>query len=95
MSNIPTKKLAHAPTPIRRIPKTRLANAPAGYYQIGERIKLAREIRKLSIEECAAAVGVSTRLWKKWESGDTPKLWKQTAAIGRVLGLNLDWLVGT
>jgi transcriptional regulator with XRE-family HTH domain len=79
---------------MRNIPLKKLANAPTGYTTIGERIQLCREIRKWLVSECAAAIGISARLWRAWERGGMPKKYAHIIKLSIVLGVDIDWLMG-
>lgn len=61
---------------------------------IGERIKEAREAKKLSQKELAEIVGVDPSQFSKIEKGKVMPTLIQTIDIAKTLDQSLDWLVG-
>lgn len=54
---------------------------------IGEKLKAARERRKLTQQAIAEALGVSQPTIHSWESGETMPRMKRLAAVAEAYGL--------
>jgi transcriptional regulator with XRE-family HTH domain len=60
---------------------------------IGERIKIVRESKNLSIREFADKISVSHPIVIKWENETSTPNGKHIAEICRVFGVSSDWLL--
>lgn len=60
--------------------------------EIGERIKFARELREMRIEDFADSVGVSRESARQWESGKTSPRPKRYPKIAKVLKFREQWI---
>lgn len=63
------------------------------YYEIGQRIRRARKARRLSQEELAEKVGISTTHMSHIETGNTKLSLPVFAAIAQVLEVQTDSLL--
>lgn len=62
---------------------------------IGERIKLLRKARGLTLEQVGDAVGVGKSTVRKWEVGDIANMRRdKIASLARVLGVTPEYLMG-
>lgn len=60
---------------------------------IPERLRSAREARRLSQREAAERIGVHTITYHRWEAvGIRPKSFGQLERAAEVLGVNVVWL---
>jgi transcriptional regulator with XRE-family HTH domain len=62
--------------------------------KVGARVRAARQLRGLSSAEIAAAVGVSTTQWWKYEQGTNRLAGERLLAVCRLTGTSADALLG-
>ena len=62
--------------------------------KLAERLQLFREQRKLSQTRLAELIGVSARVYNRWENGDATPHWESIVKIADLLGVTLDELAG-
>jgi len=62
--------------------------------ELAGRLKTYREQRKLSQKRLAELVGVSPRVYNRWENGDATPHWDSILKIVDLLGISLDELAG-
>lgn len=60
--------------------------------QFPKRLRYARSLRDMTMEEAAKGVGVSYQSWQQWESGDTTPRQNRLAKIARALNVSEQWL---
>lgn len=60
---------------------------------IGERIRVTRQERRITQEELAAAVGVSRSAVAQWETGRSGQVTGNLARIAQVLGVGVEFLM--
>lgn len=60
--------------------------------QFRKRLKYARTLRDLTLEDAAKALGVSYQSWQQWETGDTVPRPSRLPKIASVLDVNQQWL---
>lgn len=60
----------------------------------GERIRIAREYKRLTPAELAAKVPCSERSVQGWESGSAKPKYEQIAGLALALGVSADYLLG-
>ena len=70
------------------------ALTPRLAHEVGERIKVAREVKGLSIRELADAMGCSDRSVQGWEAGNVTPGGVQLRALALALGTRTDYLLG-
>ncbi len=61
--------------------------------EIGERIRVARQERRITQEELASAVGVSRSAVAQWETGRSGQITGNLARIAQVLGVGVEFLM--
>jgi transcriptional regulator with XRE-family HTH domain len=61
--------------------------------EIGERIRVARQERRITQEELASAVGVSRSAVAQWETGRSGQVTGNLARIAQVLGVGVEFLM--
>jgi transcriptional regulator with XRE-family HTH domain len=61
--------------------------------EIGERIRVARQERRITQEELASAVGVSRSAVAQWETGRSGQVTGNLARIAQVLGVGMEFLM--
>ncbi len=61
--------------------------------EIGERIRLTRQERRITQEELAGAVGVSRSAVAQWETGRSGQVTGNLARIAQVLGVGVEFLM--
>lgn len=64
-------------------------------YDIGKRIKAAREAAGLSAKELADKIGISQTRLSNWEQGINRPMADHIAVIASALGVSTDTLLGT
>ena len=62
--------------------------------ELAQRLKTYREHRKLTQKRLAELVGVSPRVYNRWENGDATPHWDSILKIVNLLGISLDELAG-
>ncbi len=67
---------------------------PMNMAELAERLKELRERRKLSQVRLADLIGVSPRVYNRWENGDATPHWSSIVKIADFLGVSLDELAG-
>jgi len=60
----------------------------------GERIRAAREIKRLSTAQLAERVPCSERSVQGWEAGSAKPKYEQIVGLARVLEVSADFLLG-
>ncbi len=60
----------------------------------GERIRAAREIKRLSTAQLAERVPCSERSVQGWEAGSARPKYEQIVGLARVLEVSADYLLG-
>ena len=60
----------------------------------GERIRAAREIKRLSTAQLAERVPCSERSVQGWEAGSARPKYEQIVGLARVLEVSADFLLG-
>jgi transcriptional regulator with XRE-family HTH domain len=60
----------------------------------GERIRAAREIRRLSTAQLAERIPCSERSVQGWEAGSARPKYEQIVGLARVLEVSADYLLG-
>lgn len=60
----------------------------------GERIRAAREIKRLSTAQLAERVPCSERSVQGWEAGSARPKYEQIVGLARVLDVSADYLLG-
>ncbi len=60
----------------------------------GERIRAAREIKRLSTAQLAERVPCSERSVQGWEAGSARPKYEQLVGLARVLEVSADYLLG-
>lgn len=60
----------------------------------GERIRAAREIKRLSTAQLAERVPCSERSVQGWEAGSAKPKYEQIVGLARVLEVSADYLLG-
>ncbi len=60
---------------------------------IGYRIKVTRQERRITQEELASAVGVSRSAVAQWETGRSGQITGNLARIAQVLGVGVEFLM--
>ena len=60
----------------------------------GERIRAAREIRRLSTAQLAERIPCSERSVQGWEAGSARPKYEQLVGLARVLEVSADYLLG-
>jgi len=60
--------------------------------QLAKKLKVLRELRKLSQTRLAELINVSPRVYNRWENGDATPHWDSVLKIADVLGVSLDEL---
>ena len=60
----------------------------------GERIRAAREIKRLSTAQLAERVPRSERSVQGWEAGSARPKYEQIVGLARVLDVSADYLLG-
>lgn len=61
--------------------------------EIGQRIRLTRQERRITQEELASAVGVSRSAVAQWETGRSGQITGNLARIAQVLGVGVEYLM--
>ena len=62
--------------------------------ELATQLKELREQRKLSQTRLAELIGVSPRVYNRWENGDATPHWDSILKIADLLGVSLDALAG-
>lgn len=62
--------------------------------ELAKQLKILRELRKLSQARLATLIGVSPRVYNRWENGDATPHWDSILKIADLLGVSLDELAG-
>lgn len=62
--------------------------------ELAKQLKTLRELRKLSQARLATLIGVSPRVYNRWENGDATPHWDSILKIADLLGVSLDALAG-
>lgn len=62
--------------------------------ELAQRLKNYREQRKITQKRLAELVGVSPRVYNRWENGDATPHWDSILKIVDLLGISLDELAG-
>lgn len=62
--------------------------------ELAKQLKTLRELRKLSQARLATLIGVSPRVYNRWENGDATPHWGSILKIADLLGVSLDELAG-
>ena len=62
--------------------------------KLQEQLRELREQRKITQTRLAELVGVSPRVYNRWENGDATPHWESIVKIADVLGVSLDTLAG-
>ena len=62
--------------------------------QLGERIRSRRERLRLRQADLAAALRISAQAVSKWERGENAPDLSVLAALARLLGVSIEWLLG-
>jgi transcriptional regulator with XRE-family HTH domain len=62
--------------------------------QLKEQLKELRELRKITQTRLAELIGVSPRVYNRWENGDATPHWDSIVKIADVLDVSLDTLAG-
>ncbi len=62
--------------------------------ELAKQLKELREQRKLSQTRLAQLIGVSPRVYNRWENGDATPHWESILKIADLLGVSLDELAG-
>jgi transcriptional regulator with XRE-family HTH domain len=62
--------------------------------ELAKQLKTLRELRKLSQTRLAELIGVSPRVYNRWENGDATPHWDSILKIANLLGVSLDELAG-
>ena len=60
----------------------------------GERIRAAREIKRLSTAQLAERIPCSERSVQGWEAGSARPKYEQIVGLARVLDVSADYLLG-
>jgi len=60
----------------------------------GERIRAAREIKRLSTAQLAERIPCSERSVQGWEAGSAKPKYEQIVGLARVLEVSADFLLG-
>ncbi len=60
----------------------------------GERIRAAREIKRLSTAQLAERIPCSERSVQGWEAGSARPKYEQIVGLARVLEVSADYLLG-
>ena len=60
----------------------------------GERIRAAREIKRLSTAQLAERIPCSERSVQGWEAGSAKPKYEQIVGLARVLEVSADYLLG-
>lgn len=61
--------------------------------EIGQRIRVTRQERRITQEELASAVGVSRSAVAQWETGRSGQITGNLARIAQVLGVGVEFLM--
>lgn len=65
------------------------------YEKIGERMKLARELKKITLEQAGEKVGVHKSTVLRWENGETKKInLTIIESLAQFYSVNPSWLMG-
>ena len=62
--------------------------------QLKEQLKALRELRKITQTRLSELIGVSPRVYNRWENGDATPHWESIVKIADVLDVSLDQLAG-
>lgn len=61
---------------------------------IGQRIKIARNVKSISQQELAKKLGLKTQSIQQWESGRTAPRYKRIEQLAQILEVSASWLYG-
>lgn len=65
------------------------------YEKIGERLKTARELRRITLEQAGEKVGVHKSTVLRWENGETKKInLTIIESLAKFYSVNPAWLMG-
>jgi len=70
---------------------------PSSYLSMAvlkDKLKELRELRKVTQTRLAELIGVSPRVYNRWENGDAIPHWESVVKIAEVLDVSLDQLAG-
>lgn len=71
---------------------TWIPSLPTGTF--GQRLRVMRLARDLTVEEAAEACGVPAVTWRTWEKGAKPRdMEVKVRQIHNAMGVHLDWLM--
>lgn len=62
-------------------------------HQLDNRLRVVRQMLKLSEEEAAAAAGVTTKTYRKWEAGGHMQTGATLMRFCKSLGVPIDWML--
>ena len=62
--------------------------------ELAQRLKILREKRKLTQTRLANLMGVSPRVYNRWENGDSTPYWDSIVKIANLLDVSLDEMAG-